>query len=342
MRDVRKSFGQAFRIEIENLQVREGEMMTLLGPSGCGKSTILRMVAGLETPDGGCIHVAGQEVFCDGRVIPPERRRVGLVFQDYALFPHLTVAENIRFGLNRRRSGRGERIQALLELTRLEALRDRYPHELSGGEQQRTALARALAPNPHILLLDEPFSSLDAALRKTLRSEVRRIVSEMQVTTILVTHDQDEALSMSDRLAILMDGRVRQVGTPRELYWSPRDETIARFMGDVNLLRGEADGEWVRCVLGTLPIQRPCQGPVHIMLRPETVQLSLGKGRCPGRVLEVDYFGHDQVLHVELDSGERLLARRDAVQPFLINQAVNVEPVGIFPVYPRAGGGRPG
>ncbi len=336
MRDVRKHFNARFAIEIANLQVYEGEVLTLLGPSGCGKTTTLRMVAGLETPDAGCIHVAGEEVYCDNDIlIPADRRKVGLVFQDYALFPHLTVAQNIRFGLHRFTGDSAARTRDLLALTRLEEVQDHYPHELSGGEQQRTALARSLAPNPHILLLDEPFSSLDATLRKDLRTEVKRILRETAVTTILVTHDQEEALSMSDRLAIMMDGQVRQVGTPRELYWSPLGEDIAHFLGDANFLTGMATGQEVVCVLGTLPIQQAAEGRVQIMLRPESLRVRLGaEGPNAGRVEDIEYYGHDQVLNIRLDSGEQVRARRDAMQPFLHGQQVSVETLGVFPVYP--------
>ncbi len=341
MRDVRKQFDARFCIEIAELQVYEGEVLTLLGPSGCGKTTTLRMVAGLETPDAGCIYVAGEEVYCDDILIPPERRKVGLVFQDYALFPHLTVAQNIQFGLNRYTGNGKDRTRDLLELTRLEALRDRYPHELSGGEQQRTALARSLAPNPHILLLDEPFSSLDATLRKELRTEVKRILRETAVTTILVTHDQEEALSMSDRLAIMMDGEVCQVGTPRELYWSPRNGDIARFMGDANFLPGLATGQEVTCVLGTLPIQQETRGRVQIMLRPEAISVSLGDaGPNAGRVVDIEYYGHDQLLNICLDTGEAIQARSSAMQPFMRGQRVHVATLGVFPVYPAQDPGR--
>ena len=223
-----------------------------------------------------------------------------------------------------------------MELTRLTHLADRRPAELSGGEQQRTALARSLAPNPDLLLLDEPFSSLDATLRKDLRREVRRILQATGVTTILVTHDQDEALSMCDRLALILEGEVQQVGTPRELYWSPRNEKVARFIGDVNLLSGTADGSTiVDTVLGRLPIQAARTGSVRVMLRPESIQVSYPEDQASvmARVLDVEYYGHDQVLNIRLQTGEELLARRDAIQPFLPGQTVSVKPVGVFPAY---------
>lgn len=331
---ISKCFGETLCVEIGHLHVYEGEVLALLGPSGCGKTTTLRLIAGLETPDEGRISLAGQEVSSSHVFVPPERRKLGLVFQDYALFPHLTVAQNIRFGLQKIIGDIDARVQEMLELTRLLQLSNRFPHELSGGEQQRTALARCLAPYPHMLLLDEPFSSLDASLRKELRAEVREILRETQITTILVTHDQEEALSMSDRLAVMFHGSVEQVGTPRELYWSPVRQEIALFMGETNLLPGQASGQVVECVLGQLPIQKQTEGPVQVMLRPETIHVNLGTEGQRGRVLDIEFYGHDQIISIELDSGERLLARRDAIQPFLPGQQIGVQPVGVFPVFP--------
>lgn len=331
---VAKQVNADFRLRIARLQVRQGEILTLLGPSGCGKTTTLRLAAGLEMPDAGRIAVAGQEVYGPHARVPSEKRKVGLVFQDYALFPHLTVAENIRFGLHRYAGDVQARIAEMLDLTRLSHRAQRRPRELSGGEQQRAALARSLAPSPHLLLLDEPFNSLDAMLRKELRTEVRRILRATRVTSVLVTHDQDEALSMSDRVAVMLEGTVRQVGSPRELYWSPVQEDVARFMGDANLLPGEAAGEEVQCVLGRLPIQASTHGAVRVMLRPEALQIRLGEGANPGRVQDVEYYGHAQILRVRLHAGTELLVRRDAIQPFLPGQQICVQPIGVFPVYP--------
>lgn len=336
VQDVHKCFAETRCVEIEHMHVYEGEVLALLGPSGCGKTTTLRLIAGLEIPDGGCISLAGRAVSGPHVFVPPEKRKLGLVFQDYALFPHLTVAQNIRFGLQKMKGDADARVQEMLTLTRLSQLSHRFPHELSGGEQQRTALARCLAPYPHMLLLDEPFSSLDASLRKELRAEVKAILRETRITTILVTHDQEEALSMCDRLAIMLHGSVQQMGTPRELYWSPLREDIAFFMGEANLLPGRAVGHEVECVLGQLPIQRKMEGPVQVMLRPETLHVNLSNEGRPGRVLDIEFYGHDQILRIELDSGERLLARRDAIQPFLPGQQIAVQPVGIFPVFPPA------
>ena len=334
VQDVSKCFGETLCVEIEHIHVCEGEVLALLGPSGCGKTTTLRLIAGLEIPDRGRISLAGQEVSGERVFVPPEKRKLGLVFQDYALFPHLTVAQNIRFGLQKVQGDVDARVQEMLELTRLSRLSHRFPHELSGGEQQRTALARCLAPYPRMLLLDEPFSSLDAFLRKELRAEVKEILQEIQITTILVTHDQEEALSMSDHLAVMLHGTVQQVGTPRELYWSPIHEDIARFMGEVNLLPGWASGHEVECVLGRLPIQKRMEGAVQVMLRPETLYVDLGNEGRPGRVLDIEFYGHYQILSIALDTGERLLARRDAIQPFLPGQQIAVQPAGIFPVFP--------
>lgn len=336
LRNLRKGFDGSSLIRIAELDVVEGEVLALLGPSGCGKTTTLRMVAGLSRPESGSIAVAGRVVDGPGIHVPAERRNVGMVFQDYALFPHLTVEGNIRFGLDGRSADSAGRARDMMELTRLTHLANRRPAELSGGEQQRTALARSLAPNPHLLLLDEPFSSLDAALRKDLRREVRRILQDTGITTILVTHDQDEALSMCDRLALILEGEVQQVGTPQELYWSPRNEKVARFIGDVNLLPGMADGSLVvDSVLGRLPVQEARSGSVQIMLRPESVQVFYPEDEASvmARVLDVEYYGHDQVLNIRLQNGEKLLVRRDAIQPFLPGQTVSVRPVGVFPVY---------
>lgn len=331
---VDKQVNADFRLHITHLQVRQGEILTLLGPSGCGKTTTLRLVAGLEMPDAGRIAVAGQEVYGAHACVPSEKRKVGLVFQDYALFPHLTVADNIRFGLHQYAGDVQARVAEMLDLTRLSHRAQRRPRELSGGEQQRAALARSLAPSPRLLLLDEPFNSLDAMLRKKLRTEVRRILRAAQVTSVLVTHDQEEALSMSDRVAVMLEGAVRQVGSPRELYWSPVREDVARFMGDANLLPGEATGQEVQCALGRLPIQAAARGAVRVMLRPEALQIRLGEGANPGRVQDVEYYGHAQLLRVRLDAGTELLVRRDAIQPFLPGQRICVQPLGVFPIYP--------
>lgn len=237
-----KSYGSRRVVSDIDLAMQEGEILSLLGPSGCGKTTILRMLAGLVSPDGGWIQI-GDRVLYDGkREVPVEERQLGMVFQDYALWPHMTVAHNIAFGMRLRRipaHARAKRMQELLELVNLPGFGNRYPHQLSGGQQQRIALARALATEPRVLLLDEPLSSLDAALREAMRTELVQIFKRLKITAINVTHDQVEAMSMSDRIMVLRDGKVQQVGTPTELYLSPANTFVASFMGAANLLSGE-------------------------------------------------------------------------------------------------------
>ncbi|MFB6220708.1 MAG: ABC transporter ATP-binding protein [Halolamina sp.] len=236
---VRKAYGDAVALESLSLTVRDGEFFTLVGPSGCGKTTTLRLVAGLDDPTAGVVRLGGE----DAAGVPPEERDVGVVFQSYALFPHMTVRENIRYGLKFSdapgRVAPDERVDELLDLVDLPGMGDRDPEELSGGQQQRVALARALAPAPGVLLLDEPMSALDARLREQLRRQVKRIQDELGVTTLYVTHDQQEALAVSDRLAVMHDGRAEQVGTPEEIYESPATPFVAEFVGENNLFAGE-------------------------------------------------------------------------------------------------------
>ncbi len=233
------------------LDVARGEIVALLGPSGCGKTTLLRTIAGFERPDGGAIEIGGRPVAGCGAWLPPEARGVGMVFQDYALFPHLTVAENVGFGLPRRE--RARRVPALLALVDLCGLGGRYPHELSGGQQQRVALARALAPAPAIVLLDEPWSNVDPQLRAELRDEVSSVLRPLRVTAILVTHDREEAFSLADRIALMRDGAIVQVGTPEELYFAPANRWAAEFVGAGNVLAGPVAAGAVHTSIGVLP-----------------------------------------------------------------------------------------
>jgi len=239
---VRKSFADTVALDGVTLDIAEGEFFTLVGPSGCGKTTTLRTIAGLESPTSGTVRFDGENV----AGVPTEDRDVGIVFQNYALFPHMTVSENVAYGLNFADPPNGEsveeRVADLLDLVDLSGMGEREPEQLSGGQQQRVALARALAPAPEILLLDEPMSALDARLRETLRRQIKRIQQELDVTTVYVTHDQEEALAISDRLAVMNDGCVEQVGTPRAVYQEPATEFVAAFVGENNLFRGEAVG----------------------------------------------------------------------------------------------------
>jgi ABC-type Fe3+/spermidine/putrescine transport system ATPase subunit len=240
LKTVTKRYGDHTAADTVSLAVDQGQFISLLGPSGSGKSTVLRMIAGLIEPDAGSISIGGDLVYDGVRNVPPEKRRIGMVFQDYALWPHMTVAKNIAFGLRLRRWPRSHvrsRVDEMLDLVRLAGLRDRYPWQLSGGQQQRVALARALASDPRLLLLDEPLSSLDTQLRETLRGELAALLHRIGVTSVYVTHDQSEALEMSDVIAILRDGRVEQVGRPTELYEKPSSLFVGRFLGAMNVLR---------------------------------------------------------------------------------------------------------
>jgi iron(III) transport system ATP-binding protein len=304
---VTKRFGAVLAVDRADLALERGRFLALLGPSGCGKTTMLRLVAGFEAPDAGTIEIAGQAVAGPGFSLPPERRRVGMVFQDYALFPHLDVAKNIAFGLPRGPE-RGRRIVESLRLVGMDGYQTRMPHELSGGQQQRVALARALAPGPDVLLLDEPFSNLDATLRAQVRGEIRQILTAAGATVIMVTHDQAEALSLADLVAVMQAGRIIQVATPYELYQRPATRAVATLVGEANFLPGQADGATVACELGRLPAARPARGPVEVLLRPEALTLTPAAGG-PATVLTTEFFGHDQVVTARLPSGATVRAR---------------------------------
>jgi iron(III) transport system ATP-binding protein len=304
-----------------SLTVPAGTFAAVLGPSGCGKTTLLRLVAGFERPAAGSVSVGGREVSGPGLHVPPERRRVGIVPQEGALFPHLSVAENVGFGLPRgqRRAGRGsagaghgDRVAEVLALVGLGDLGDRMPYELSGGQQQRVAVARALAPRPALVLLDEPFSALDAALRAELRADVRAAVRADGATAVLVTHDQQEALSIADLVAVLRDGRVVQAAAPSELYRAPVDLGVGLFVGESIVLPGTAVDGGVRTALGVLTVAGPLAsagGRVSVLLRPEQVHLERDDAdagrdgaRTPvrGRVLRSEFQGADSIVTVEL------------------------------------------
>ncbi|NKB24445.1 MAG: ATP-binding cassette domain-containing protein [Kiritimatiellae bacterium] len=300
-------FGEVPAVCGAHLDVNPGTFFALLGPSGCGKTTVLRMIAGLEIPDGGEIKVGQRVVASHNRNVSPEKRKVGMVFQEYALFPHMTVAENVQYGLGRC-DDKKMRSQEVLHLVGLEGVETRMPHELSGGQQQRVALARALAPKPDVLLLDEPFSNLDAALRNRVRTDVRHILRQTKVTTLFVTHDQEEALSLADEMAVMMNGKIIQTDTPQNLYRYPASHQVATFLGDANFLPGRGRGQEVECELGSFATQNSCSHEVEVMFRPEDLELIVD-AQGPGEVVDIEYFGHDQLLHVQLDSGTRLKSR---------------------------------
>jgi len=310
IRNLHKIFGSAYVVQNFELAVDRGEFVSFLGPSGCGKTTTLRMVAGFETPSSGTIFINAQDV----TTLPPNQRKVGMVFQSYALFPNMTVAENIGFGLKvakRPASEIRQRTGEMLNLIKLPALGGRYPYQLSGGQQQRVALARALATKPQVLLLDEPLSALDAKIRVSLREEIRAVQRNLGITTIYVTHDQEEALSISDRIVVMNEGRIEQIGTPFEVYNFPLTRFVASFVGTLNILSGRVtdaergriavDGQEIIASRGIIGAQT---GDIRsVALRPEAVSLDKldgGRNRLQGTIEEVSFLGSVVRIRVRL------------------------------------------
>lgn len=304
---VQAGYGRSVILRDVDLDIESGTLMAVLGASGSGKTTLLRVLAGFLRPSKGAVVLGDRVVAADGVWVPPERRRVGIVPQEGALFPHLDVAGNIGFGLPR---GDRERVEEMLELVGLQGLGAARPQELSGGQQQRVALARALAPRPEIVLLDEPFAALDAELRVQLRLEVRNMLQRAGATAVLVTHDQDEALSMADVVAIMRDGSVAQVDTPQRLYERPIDLATARFVGDAVVLAATlTEPGWVHCDLGRIAVIGDAARQGTVVLRPEQLALvaepvaGQGADGAPGRIVASSYYGHDRVLVVALETG---------------------------------------
>jgi iron(III) transport system ATP-binding protein len=311
-----KAFGATSVLGGVDLEIEAGSLTAVLGPSGCGKTTLLRLIAGFEPADRGAIRLGGR-VLCDAGInLPPERRGVGFVPQEGALFPHLDVAANVGFGLPR--SGRAARVGELLALVDLAGLERRHPHQLSGGQQQRVALARALAPGPGLVLLDEPFDALDAGLRVQVREEVRRALRDAGSTALLVTHDQEEALSLAASVAVMRDGRIVQAADPLTLYRDPVDAEVAAFVGDAVLLEGRMDDGEVETPLGRLPARGAHLGDgaaVTAMLRPEQILCRAPEkdGAAPlGRVSSTAFYGHDATVRIVLDDGGREVVARAA------------------------------
>lgn len=333
-----KRFGEVVAVDGFELDVRNGELLCLLGPSACGKTTVLRLIAGLERPDSGVVEVAGRTVAGPRAWVPPELRRVGMVFQDWALFPHLDVRLNVAFGLDGEAQGR---VAELLELVQLDGLERRMPHELSGGQQQRVALARALAPSPDLLLLDEPFSNLDAQLRAEVRSEVRRVLRSTGTTAVFVTHDQEEALSIADRMAVMTAGRVRRSGTPYEVYADPADTDVARLLGQANILPARITRGIAMTALGELHVPHALEGAAEVLVRPESIRAS----RDPAgqaRIVNVEFYGHDQLVRCVLGDGTELDVRLMGPHPELAaGTAVRLEVIGGVRVLPRRDGASP-
>jgi iron(III) transport system ATP-binding protein len=305
VRDLDVTLGDLPVLRGVDLEVPSGTVAAVLGPSGCGKTTLLRAVAGFVRPDGGTVRIGDAVVSGPGRHIAPERRGVALVPQEGALFPHLSVGENVAFGLPRGERRRSPRVAEVLALVGLAGFEDRRPGELSGGQQQRVALARALAPDPSLVLLDEPFSALDAALRESVRSQVREALERSRATALVVTHDQDEALSVADTVAVLDAGRIQMHDTPQAVYRAPVALGVARFVGQVVELPAAARDGHAATALGTLTVDAGAQGDGVVVLRPEQLRLLPADAvdGTPGEVVGGEYFGHDALVRVRVPAG---------------------------------------
>ncbi|MFC5003643.1 ABC transporter ATP-binding protein [Dactylosporangium cerinum] len=347
VRGLFKRYGRVPVLNGIDLDIARGSLTAILGPSGCGKTTLLRIVAGFDRADAGTVALNGTDVSSGRKVLPPDRRAIGYVAQEGALFPHLDVQANITFGLPYLTTGRRQRrdrAAALLELVSLDpSLARRYPHQLSGGQQQRVALARALARKPSLVLLDEPFSSLDAGLREATRTAVAATLKAENVSTLLVTHDRAEALSMADHIAVMTDGRFTQTGPPQQLYARPATLDTALLLGPASTLDGKVDNDRANCPLGALPLTRHCpDGDATILIRPEQLHLSDAgtTADTDATVTGCEFFGADMVVTVRLAGGATIRARAAGTTPFHPGQPVTVTVHGPVHAYPRQEPGR--
>ncbi len=321
--DISKAFSDLPVLDRVNVEVEAGRSLVLLGPSGCGKTTLLRIIAGLETPDEGTVAIDGEVLAGNGRLVPPEQRQIGMVFQDPALFPHLTVAGNVAFGLNRADVASG-RVEETLAMVGLAGFGDRRPETLSGGQAQRVALARALAPQPRVLLFDEPFSSLDSELRGEVRTEVAALLRQLGVTAVFVTHDQEEAFVLGDTVAVMREGRILQVGSPSDIYRCPASRWVAAFVGEANIIPGRSEANIVSTALGPIRATTSTTGLVDVVVRPEHIKLSDG---YDATVLDVDFFGHDSSYRVKM-RGVEYTVRAVAAPDYRPGDTVDLEYCG--------------
>lgn len=342
-RGISKAYGDRHVLSGVDLDLPEGTITAVLGPSGCGKTTLLRILAGFENPDAGTVRIGGETVAGGSTTVPVHRRRVGLMPQEGALFPHLSVGENIAFGMDRatRREAQA-RVAHWLTVVGLDGLADSRPHEISGGQQQRVALARALAAQPRVLLLDEPFAALDAGLRVRVREDIAAILRNAGTTALLVTHDQSEALSLPDSVALLIDGTIAQHGTPADLYARPSSLDNARFIGATVELEGLASSGALHTALGVLRPRLPVRdGATVVVLRPEQLRFSAGAGGAAARVTGCRFYGADTVVHLELSDGSAVQLRSPGEASFAVGSAVTVEVVGDVLAYPSPAGPSP-
>ena len=327
VQNLTKSFGQTTVVSSINFTVGREEIFALVGPSGCGKTTTLRLIIGFEQPDQGRIELLGQCIAGEGKKMPPEKREIGFVFQNYALFPHLNVIENVAFGLkNLPKVKRKQQAKKLLEMVQLQDLWNRKPHELSGGEQQRVALARSIGPNPKLILLDEPFSCLDSELRESTRLEVCKLLKSLRMSAILVTHDQEEALSFADYIAVMQKGRIEQINTPEEIYRKPKTPFVASFLGRSNILKGVAKGSYVETHLGRLDLETETYGQVSVSIRPEHLVMQTPNGGSTGTIQKRDFKGHD--LTYEIQFGEfDCFVHTNYDSRFQVGECVELKPI---------------
>ena len=325
---VSKKYGDVVAVREVSFEIPESSLVTLLGPSGCGKTTTLRMLAGLELPTSGSILIAGKDV----TRLPAHERDVAMVFQSYALFPHLRVLDNVAYGLRVLNAPSPlDRARAAMKTVGLEGYEARWPNELSGGQQQRVALARALVLEPKVLLFDEPLSNLDARLRRRMREEIRELQQRLRLTAVYVTHDQDEALSISDRIIVMDKAVVVQEGTPRELYETPRTRFVADFMGESNVLEGRVEAGVLKVGPLSLPVSRG-DGPVQVAVRPHAVRLEKDGAGLIGRVLRATYLGDHLEYDVETPVGQLFVVSHALAAPLVAGDAVSVT------LLPEAGG----
>jgi len=327
--NVRHSYSQAYSVDIEHLEVGAGKLVCLLGPSGCGKSTTLRLAAGLESPTEGKILIEGNVVADDEIFVSPEDRRVGLVFQDYALFPHLSVQDNVAFGLSHlSTSERRSQSLNMLETVGMKDAARKYPHMLSGGEQQRVALARALAPNPRIILMDEPFSGLDVVLRNHVRDETQALLKEMGTTVLMVTHDPEEAMRMADEIVLMQKGKIIQQGSAGELYNNPLNEFVASFLGDVNRVPADRQGNHLSTVLGSIPIPEKLSDKTvkNVLVRPEAIRFTSDPEleNPIGEVINARNLGAFSLVDVGFPDGSRVTARVATLQTPEVGESCSV------------------
>jgi|TARA_A100001388_G_scaffold275737_1_gene261855 iron(III) transport system ATP-binding protein len=320
-RSISKFYDEEQVLSDFNLDVWKGSITGILGSSGSGKTTALRLIAGFDRPDAGIIEMKNEVIVSDEVWLPPERRNIGMVFQDYALFPHLTVEKNIAFGLGKNDIEQG-RLKEVIEMCNLSGLINKFPQELSGGQQQRVALARALAPNPEVILLDEPFTSLDAQMARVLRDEVVELLKDTETTAIIVTHDQEEALSVCDVVSVLEKGKIIQSSTPQEIYLNPVSKTVANSVGDPNILKGFSVDGRVETSLGTFV--SAYEGALDVSIRPECIELNLDSDGSY-IVKECTFYGHDQVISFQNSKGEVFRARSLPNTIYEAGDKVNIE-----------------